>query len=475
MTSTRLADREGRLGLDDMACHVPVAFDVPAGTEALHIRFDHSPRHPGAGDIPHQLSISVTGPKGDRGTRHNHADQTVLLSEHHASPGYLRGRPEPGRWRVEIDVHRILPPGGVGWTLTVDAVPPPPAPERSPAHAGAPDSGGAGWYRGDLHRHTDHSDARWSPAEMVAEARARGYDFAALTDHNTVSALGEARAAAGPDLLILPGMEMTTFHGHALVLGSGRTWDWRIRDGQTMGERAQDIHAAGDLFLIAHPMDLGHPFCTGCTWAWADMMPGPARMVEVWNGPWGGSPKNPLALDLFHGWLNRGHRLVATASSDDHGGFAAGTALGHMLVHAGGLTVPDLLDGLRGGHAVLTSGPRLGVSGRSSTGGAVLPGDHVTGPVDLDIDWSDGPKDGRLCIVGGRVGDSTVVRLDDRHAAPNGAFRLAAGAGRGCDWIMVELRDQEGDMVAMSNPIFLGDPGPDRDDPGAIRREPAQH
>ena len=111
----------GRLGLDDMARHVPVRVWVPEGVQALRITFDHAPRHPGAGDIAHQLSISVTAPDGPRGTRHNAADQSVFLSARQASPGYLPGPITPGEWLVEIDTHRILPPAGIDWTVTVTA------------------------------------------------------------------------------------------------------------------------------------------------------------------------------------------------------------------------------------------------------------------------------------------------------------------------------------------------------------------
>jgi hypothetical protein len=243
----------GTLGLDDMARHVPVRFRVPPGLAALVLDFDHAPRGPEGGGIPHQLSISVTGPAGPRGTRHNSTDQSVRLAADAASPGYLPGPIEPGVWTVEIDCHRILPPDRIDWRLTVAGSSGPAGPAPAPDTPPPARTSGPGWYRGDLHRHTDHSDAVWPPEAMVADARARGYDFAALTDHNTVSALAAARRAAGDDLLILPGMELTTFHGHALALGSGAMHDWRIRDGQTMAARATDIAAAGDLFVIAHP------------------------------------------------------------------------------------------------------------------------------------------------------------------------------------------------------------------------------
>lgn len=451
----------GRLTLDDMARHVAVRVVVPPGTAALTVAFDHSPRHPGGGDIPHQLSISVIGPLGARGTRHNNPDQSVLIAEWVASPGYLCGPVEPGIWTVEIDVHRILPPGGIDWRITVAAVPAPDA-GASPILPDVPAQGcGPGWYRGDLHRHTDHSDALWSPAAMVADAIARGYDFAALTDHNTISALPHAQGAARDALLIVPGMELTGFHGHALALGSGldgsgRMHDWRIRDGQNMAARVAEVQDAGDLFVIAHPMSAGHPFCTGCFWAHPDVMPGPARLVEVWNGTWGPGPKNPLALDLFRGWLNAGHRLVATAGSDDHGRYHPDARPGHVLVNAADLSVPAILHGLRAGHVVLTCGPVLTVTGRTPGGAAVLPGDSVPEPTDVDLSWSGTDPQATARVVAGRRGAAGIRVVWTAPAGGEGAARVPASVIEGADWAMVEILAPDGSPEAMANPVFFG-------------------
>ncbi len=48
----------------------------------------------------------------------------------------------------------------------------------------------------DLHCHSTHSDGLLPPAAVVARAAARGVDVLALTDHDEVSGLDEARAAA---------------------------------------------------------------------------------------------------------------------------------------------------------------------------------------------------------------------------------------------------------------------------------------
>ena len=92
----------GHLTLDSMATHVPHNFKVPVGTKTLRLEFAHTPEHPGVGNIPHQLSISVYGPNGARGTRHNNDDQQPIISTNWASPGYLSGPIEPGEWTVEL-------------------------------------------------------------------------------------------------------------------------------------------------------------------------------------------------------------------------------------------------------------------------------------------------------------------------------------------------------------------------------------
>ena len=71
----------------------------------------------------------------------------------------------------------------------------------------------------DLHTHSDASDGTDRPAEVMARARARGLDVVALTDHDTVAGLDEARAALPPGLTLVPGMELScTLNGQSLHL-----------------------------------------------------------------------------------------------------------------------------------------------------------------------------------------------------------------------------------------------------------------
>ena len=72
----------------------------------------------------------------------------------------------------------------------------------------------------DLHTHSDRSDGKSTPAQLIEEAVALGLFAIALTDHNTVDGLPEFLAAAeGKDILAIPGVEFSTdYNGKELHL-----------------------------------------------------------------------------------------------------------------------------------------------------------------------------------------------------------------------------------------------------------------
>lgn len=62
----------------------------------------------------------------------------------------------------------------------------------------------------DLHVHSTASDGVLAPAAVIAAAKAAGLSAIALTDHDTLAGLGEARAAAaGSALRVIPGVELS--------------------------------------------------------------------------------------------------------------------------------------------------------------------------------------------------------------------------------------------------------------------------
>ncbi|MDI3338902.1 MAG: PHP domain-containing protein [Sphaerobacter sp.] len=70
----------------------------------------------------------------------------------------------------------------------------------------------------DLHTHTTASDGTTSPADLVAEARARGIHVLAVTDHDSTDGLDEAMAAGHRlGVTIIPGVELGTEPGRGEV------------------------------------------------------------------------------------------------------------------------------------------------------------------------------------------------------------------------------------------------------------------
>lgn len=71
---------------------------------------------------------------------------------------------------------------------------------------------GNGESRVDLHVHSDRSDGRSPPADVVAAAREKGLEVIALTDHDTIAGLAEATAAADRlDVVLVPGIEFSCY------------------------------------------------------------------------------------------------------------------------------------------------------------------------------------------------------------------------------------------------------------------------
>ena len=65
----------------------------------------------------------------------------------------------------------------------------------------------------DLHTHSSASDGTDSPTELIRRASAQGLTAVALTDHDTLSGLIEARsAAADAGIRLIPGTELSVDH-----------------------------------------------------------------------------------------------------------------------------------------------------------------------------------------------------------------------------------------------------------------------
>lgn len=110
----------------------------------------------------------------------------------------------------------------------------------------------------DLHTHSTASDGTDSPAELVANARAAGLSALALTDHDTLSGLDEAEAAAKAlELDFVRGVEISTRTemGSMHILGL-----WVPRDASPLEEtlsRLRNKRSQRNVRMVAKLNELG--------------------------------------------------------------------------------------------------------------------------------------------------------------------------------------------------------------------------
>lgn len=93
----------------------------------------------------------------------------------------------------------------------------------------------------DLHTHTTASDGALSPKELVREAKARGLECIAITDHDSTNGIEEAMAEAESlGIMVIPGIEMSTDIPRAEVHVLGYFLDYRDQEFQQILEQLRD-------------------------------------------------------------------------------------------------------------------------------------------------------------------------------------------------------------------------------------------
>lgn len=219
------------------------------------------------------------------------------------------------------------------------------------------------YYLTELHAHTKHSDGQFSVAELINKAHAFGYKILAITDHNTQSGLQELTPALTQDLLVLPGMEWTTFYGHLLVLGAEKFVDWRKATVTTIDQSLAQVRMAGGIAGIAHPYSVGSPLCTGCRWDFQVKDYQLVNFIEIWNSenP-DDSRRSQQAYDWWLSLLDAGYQIAASTGRDWHSDepLDANTAL--LYLGCEELTQEEAFKNLGSGNYYLSLGPQLNLS-----------------------------------------------------------------------------------------------------------------
>ncbi len=463
---------EGPVTADGGDYHL-VTFDVPAGVVELHVL------HADGGDSE-ILDWGVWAPDGFRGWGGGNPEPAIIGVDE-SSRSYLRGPITPGTWTLVIGKAK-LSGGAASYDVDVElhdaaTLAPQPAAPYAPVVLAAERR----WYAGDLHVHSEESgDASATFTAITDLARARGLDFVVVSDHNTISHHDRIAAFQQDvdDVLLVRGIEVTTYAGHAGAIGVAAYVDHRVGlDGVSATTIVEDVVAQGGVVSINHPtLDLGDA-CIGCAWDHADTPWDDVSAIELQTGPSDvtGVLFTPLAIELWDRLLDDGHRLAAVGGSDDHraDGEAGGTQspIGSptTMVLADALSEAALVDAIAAGRTVL----------------------KLRGPEDPMVELIARDADGEAVGLGDTVVDVGSARLEVHVTGGDGVTaelwrdgaRIETAAVTGADWTgqfaypvsgeleryRVELVDGGGRITVTSHLYVDGDPAlapPDGDDGG---------
>ena len=470
----------GKLDGKDNQTYRLVPFDVPAGVDRITVDFAYTGR-----DEKTTIDLGLLGPGGFKNNAFrgwsggNKSRFTVSATD--ATPSYLPGPIAPGRWNLLLGIPNIREKAHADYTAKVYFS----RNGKIPDLLDEPLRAEAGWYRGDLHMHGAHSDGACTPQSakgkkvpcplfLTAQTAAeRGLDFIALSDHNTVSQANAVRELQPyfDRLLLLPGRELTTFTGHANLLGNWVPLDFRVGsadvpDWNTLLRNAEKF---GGFVSINHPIRLSGEICMGCGWtAKPEVDLRLVQAIEVVN-----TNDADTAISGIPFWqtqLDKGYRLTAIGGSDDHNAKqwhesqgVVGIGTPTTVVHAKNLSQRGVLDALRAGHVYVdvfgSKDRHLELTAKGQGFDAEM-GDEVKIAKDGKADFS--------LKVANVAGGSVEIVVDGKIANLIGQPKIAgASQAFGFTWtsdgsrhtLRANVRGADGKLVLIGNPIYVNRTG----------------
>lgn len=182
----------------------------------------------------------------------------------------------------------------------------------------------------DLHIHSNYSDGHACVVEIINAAVQRGLDGIALTDHDNMRGIPAARKYIKEkklDLILIPGVEVSTSEGHLLVLGVEEPPKRKLSPEETI----EAAHTLGGIANVPHPY---HPFRHAI-----GRIPN-ADAVEVYNS------KHLFGLANGRAWIEaRRRHMPMVAGSDSH--YAETVGLGVTEIEA--QDADEALEAIRAG------------------------------------------------------------------------------------------------------------------------------
>jgi hypothetical protein len=401
------------------------------------------------------LNLGVFGPEGYQwGNRAGFrgwsggAKKSFFINVSDASTGYIPGPVKPGTWNILIYPSTITPQG-IDWRLEIALVKGAAGKpfEQQPAKEKIQDK--EGWYRGDLHMHTYHSDGRRTQEQLLQEAASQNLDFIISTEHNTNSANLSWGKYNTSGLLVINGEEVTTTkYGHWNALGlNPTTWiEWRYAPKDSVVSKyIRQVHGDGGMAVINHPFYDKGVYNFGFDVAYFDG-------IEVWNGKW--NQFNELALKWWDSLLCQGKHIIAIGASDSHVNTSDRNHLGvpHTVVKAAGLSRRQIMQSLKEGKAYLVDSSNISLSfsarykaARADVGEKLLVAPGETFQVDLTMT---GVAEAIITLHSEK---GTI--LTEKLANPTQPMQWKVE--RATQFIRAEVRKPSGEMIAMTNPVWL--------------------
>lgn len=451
--------------------YVEVPFEVPSGVTRVSVEFRYTGHEK-------KTTIDLGLFDGERFRGWSGGNKSSFtVSETDATPSYLPGPVRPGVWRLILGVPSV----GIGARSEYVA-------KVYFGHAGErlgdstfgaaalpmPVREGPGWFRGDLHMHDAHSDGsclsqmgKKVPCPLyktVEDAVARGLDFIAITDHNTMSHFNEMRELAPyfDRMLLIPGREITTFDGHANVFGSTEFIDFRLtsRYVPTFNDLLNEVEKEHGVLSINHPGLPTGAACMGCGWSVKGTDFRRVHVIEAINGP-----NADGALSGIPFWQQRlkdGFRVTAVGGSDNHDAsyepdHAAAVGRPTTVVHAKNLSEKAILEGILAGHVFVdvegTKDRAIEFTASAEARTAEM-GDVLKAPAGTKVRFVLAAKN----LVGARVEivhDGVVKTLGDtvKGAEETREFEEVSDGGR--HWVRVNVRGEDGRLLVLGNPVYL--------------------
>lgn len=371
---------------------------------------------------------------------------TIAISKEDTTNGFIGGHFPRGDWKVFIEKHHLISEN-VRVNLSIKLF------ERATSLSS---------YRGELHVHSNHSDGKLSPAEIAEKMREDQKDYFALTDHNNVSGWKGSPQKSKDKPVLLPGLEFSTFNGHALALGIKTFVKWHqlFNDNISLNETIDFVHDQGGMFGIAHPFELDAPFCVGCRWGFTKFDWSKIDFMEIWTRNWSDNDvKNDKAYKLWQHKIKEGYRVTAIASNDLHD-FEILTRdklypCTYIIAASG--QAEDLLNSIWEGRVYISSRPEINFS-------FVREEDHGNGITEYIIgDYVDNPKKGKFKVEINNVNGSFQLKLKDEKgtfvkeniACKNDkVYKEFEVNCQNKSLVYLEMIENQ-ELVAITNPIYF--------------------